>query len=157
MIFFIVSILVPVFVFLFLPRILKYLKDNGRHNSLLLFAACLLFFISWYLPSPEIQGQQTAATTHFIGGGIFTGLVWVYIKQYLQWNKHWIIELISLLGLVSLLGVANELFELFVVNLGLASLRLADTSWDLLMNTLGALTVWVLFMLHKNFLGKKFQ
>jgi hypothetical protein len=157
MVFLIVAILVPILTFLCLPRILKYVKNSGHHNSLILIAACLLFFMSWYLPSPEIQGQQTAATTHFVGGGVFTGLVWVYIKQYLQWHKHWIIELVSLLALVSLLGVANELFELLVVNLGLANLHLADTSWDLLMNTMGALTVWVLFILYMHFLRKRQQ
>lgn len=149
MIFLLISILVPIFIFFCLPRFLKYAKSDGNHNSYILFVACLLFFISWYLPSPEIQGQQTAATTHFIGGGIFTGLIWIYVKQYYHWKDRWIIELVSLLAFVSLLGVANELFELLVVNLGLADLHLVDTSWDLLMNTLGAVTVWVMYILHK--------
>lgn len=154
MIFLIVSILVPILTFIFLPRVLKCVKNTGRHNSLTLLVACLLFFSSWYLPSPEIQGQQTAAITHFLGGGLFTGLLWIYVKQYLQWNRHWVIELVSLLALVSLLGVANELFELLVVNLGLANLHLTDTSWDLLMNTLGSITVWVIYQLYQYFFKK---
>ena len=40
----------------------------------LLYVACLLFFISWYLPSPLIDRQDTSFTTHFVGGGLFTGL-----------------------------------------------------------------------------------
>jgi hypothetical protein len=123
----------------------------------MLLLACFLFFISWYLPSPDIQGQQTAATTHFVGGGVFTGLIWIYAKQYLRWTKHWIIELFSLLALVSLLGVMNELFELLVVNLGLANLHLTDTSWDLLMNTLGAITVWVVYRVYMHTFKNKSQ
>lgn len=157
MIFLLVSILVPVVVLLGLPRCLESVKKAGRHNTYILLAACLLFFISWYLPSPEIQGQQTAATTHFIGGGVFTGLIWIYIKHYFKWNYLWVIELVSLLALVSLLGVANELFELLIVHIGLTNLHLTDTSWDLLMNTLGAVTVWMIYVLLRIIRGNKFQ
>lgn len=143
MIFLIVSIFVPIIVFFGLPQLLEKSKGGGRHSPAILSLACFLFFISWYLPSPEIQGQQTAAVTHFVGGGIFTGLIWIYIKEYLNWKAHWIVEAVSLLAFVSLLGVANELFELLVVTIGLANLQLTDTSWDLLMNTAGAATVWL--------------
>lgn len=157
MIFLLISILVPILTLICLPRLLRYVNSRGRFNPPMLLLACFLFFISWYLPSPDIQGQQTAATTHFVGGGVFTGLIWIYAKQYLRWTKHWIIELFSLLALVSLLGVMNELFELLVVNLGLANLHLTDTSWDLLMNTLGAITVWVVYRVYMHTFKNKSQ
>ena len=149
MIFLLVSIVIPILTYLALPAILDAYHARGQASKLLLIAAGILFFISWYLPSPEIQGQQTAATTHFVGGGVFTGLVWIYIKHRLHWKAHWLLELVSLLALVSLLGVMNELFELFIVQIGLAGLHLTDTSWDLLMNTLGALLVWLLYRIYK--------
>jgi len=58
-------------------------------------------------------------------------------------------EFLSLFALVSMLGVANELFELVIVNLGVAGLALTDTSWDLLMNTLGALLVYCTYSLNR--------
>jgi glycopeptide antibiotics resistance protein len=84
-------------------------------------------------------------------------LIWIYIKHYFKWNYLWVIELVSLLALVSLLGVANELFELLIVHIGLTNLHLTDTSWDLLMNTLGAVTVWMIYVLLRIIRGNKFQ
>jgi hypothetical protein len=139
MIFVLISVVVPLGVYLLLPPLLQKLcgKPVARNKTLIL--ACVLFFVSWYLPSPQIHGNFTAATTHFVGGGVFTGLLWLYIKQRLGWNAPLIIEVISLLGLVSILGVVMELAELTAVELGLFSLPHTDTSWDLLMNTLGAI------------------
>ena len=42
-------------------------------------------------------------------------------------------------GLVSMLGVSNELFELTVVKIGLVAITLDDTAWDLAANSAGAL------------------
>jgi hypothetical protein len=150
MIFIFVSIFVPIATYIFLPLCLKRITETKVVNDKkLLIIAGLLFFISWYLPSPEIQGEQTAAVTHFVGGGVFTGIVWLYVKNALRWKANWLMELLGLLALVSLLGVANELFELFLTTAGVVSMTLADTSWDLLMNTLGALAVWFLYRVHR--------
>jgi glycopeptide antibiotics resistance protein len=44
-----------------------------------------------------------------------------------------------------MLGVANELFELFITQSGLIHLDPSDTWWDLLANTLGAYLLWTVF------------
>jgi hypothetical protein len=151
MIFIVVSFVIPILTYWLLPKMLgKFNPSSRKLSKLPLVLAGIAFFISWYLPSPEIQGEQTAAITHFIGGGIFTGLVWLYVWACLGRKTTWLVELMSLLALVSLLGVLNELFELFIVNIGLVDMSLTDTSWDLLMNTLGATTVWVIYTLHKH-------
>ena len=49
-----------------------------------LYAACMLFWVSWYLPSPLIEGRDTSFTTHFVGGGMFTGLLW-YLREAVPW------------------------------------------------------------------------
>lgn len=49
----------------------------------------------------------------------------------------------SVFALVSALGCINELAELFMVKVGLASIKLDDTNWDILANTLGAATIWI--------------
>lgn len=149
MIFVLLSILVPVLVCLLLPLVLETTTHKKSPKRMLLIVAGVLYFLSWYLPSPDIQGQSTAATTHFIGGGVFTGFVWLYVARHFGWRDHWLVELLSLLALVSMLGVANELFELAAVQADLISISLADTPWDLLMNTLGALIFWLVYSFKK--------
>lgn len=142
MIFIVISVVVPIGVYLTLPLLLRYhTKKPPQHNWLLAIAGGL-FLISWYLPSPLVAGQQTAFMTHLVGGGIFTGLIWIYLKENLQWKSSLLIELASIYALVSALGVANELFELALVQLRLIHLSLTDTAWDLLANTVGAILVW---------------
>lgn len=80
--------------------------------------------------------------THFVGGGVFTGLLWWYLKLALNWRAHWLIEAFSLFALVSALGCINELAELMMVKAGLATITLTDTSWDILANSLGALLTY---------------
>jgi hypothetical protein len=149
-VFVLVSAGIPLLTIFVLPPLLDaYVPRRG--NLWWLVSAGLLFFISYYLPSPLIEGKDTAAVTHFVGGGLYSGLVWLYLKQRFNWKAGWVLELISLLALVSLLGVANELFELFVDKTGIYKMTLADTSWDLLMNTLGALTVFLIYSVKKLF------
>lgn len=50
---------------------------------------------------------------------------------------------------VSSLGVINELYELLALHLGIYHESLDDTSWDLLANTVGALTFFVLYRVMK--------
>lgn len=147
MIFQIVSVVVPLVVFFSVPVLVR--KLGGKSNKYLgwLAAACVLFFISWYLPSPLIEGRDTSFTTHFLGGGVFTGLLWYYVKKSLGWKSNWASEAFSLFALVSALGVMNELFELLLKQLHLSRMTLTDTNWDLLANTLGALAFYGLYQL----------
>ncbi|MEI7512116.1 MAG: hypothetical protein WCK01_01505 [Candidatus Uhrbacteria bacterium] len=143
MIFLIISFFVPVVIWIFLPWVMYTVSAKKFERDWILFIACICFFISWYLPSPLIHGVDTNFTTHVVGGGVFSGLLWIYLKKQLQWKFSWMIELITAFGLVSTLGVMNELFELFTVELHLTKLTGTDTWWDLLANTLGTLIVWL--------------
>lgn len=131
----IVSILVPIVLFFSLPRVL-----GSKKYTSLLCVACVLFAVSWYVPSPDIYGMQTSFMTHFFGGGVFCGLLGLYLKLVKSWQKKWYIELVALLAFVSSLGVLNELFEVLLWTVDLMPQGLADTSWDLVANTAGALT-----------------
>lgn len=150
-IFHIISVVVPVLVVYLLP--MELLRRKVSTEALyryrwLLYGACGLFFISWYLPSPLIFGQDTSFTTHFVGGGIFSGLVWLYIRQVTGVRFGWSLDAFALFALVSALGVLNELAELFfAVVLGI-DIRLTDTSIDLFANTVGALLVYAGVFLH---------
>lgn len=144
MVFQIVSVVVPILLFFLVPVLVKKLGGNDKKHLAWLGAACILFFVSWYLPSPLIDGQDTSFTTHFVGGGVFTGLLWYYLKQSLRWKTWWLTEAFSLFALVSALGVANELFEIILYKAHVMR-TIADTSWDLLANTFGALTVYAVY------------
>ena len=150
-----ISVLVPTTLAVATPYVLKRNGfDNEKKYRWLLYVACLLFFISWYLPSPLIDGQNTSFTTHFVGGGLFTGLFWAYLVSSMKWRAHWLVTAFSVFALVSALGCINELAELFMVKVGLASIKLDDTNWDILANTLGATIVWIGWIIA-NFMTKK--
>lgn len=148
-IFHIISVVVPLVLALGVPYALQsYGFAREKQYRLLLYVACVLFAVSWYLPSPLIRGQDTAFVTHFIGGGVFTGLLWLYLKYSLGWRAHWLLEAFSLFVLVSALGCINELAELFFVETGIARILLTDTNWDILANTLGAIGVYCIWKLY---------
>lgn len=139
-----ISVFVPVTLACAVPYVLRH---HGFINEAkcrwLLYLACVLFFVSWYLPSPLIEGRDTSFTTHFVGGGMFTGLLWAYLVSAMRWRSHWLVMAFSVFALVSALGCINELAELLMVKAGLARITLDDTNWDILANTLGAAAVWL--------------
>lgn len=138
-----ISVVMPILVYLFTPQVIKWLSGRTAQRNILLVVACVVYFVSWYLPSPLIHGRDTSFTTHVVGGGIFSGLLWLYTKQQLKWKANKAVELTALIAMVSILGVANELLELALVEVGLSRLTLTDTNWDLVANTLGAMGYWV--------------
>ena len=139
----------PVLIAVLLPQVLRRAFPNEYQYRYLLYAACGLFFVSWYLPSFLIDGQDTSFVTHFIGGGVFTGFLWVYLKKSLNWKSQWFIEAFSLFALVSALGCINELAELILVRTHVATILLSDTSWDIVANTAGAGIVFVFYTVYK--------
>lgn len=142
MIFIFVSIIIPILTLTVLPMLLPGISAGGRDRRWLLVLASLLFFVSWYLPSPLIDGHDTAFTTHFVGGGLYTGCVWLYLRTYFNWPRRLRADIAGLFLLVSALGVLNELFELGLYVTQTTRLTLEDTSWDLWANTLGALVFY---------------
>ena len=138
------SIIVPIAIYSYLPRWLQNLGYKPAPKNLLA-AACVLYFVSFYLPTFHIEGQDTSFATHFVGGGLFSGFLWLYLKQSLRWKMLGWLELISLYLLVSGLGVANELFELLIEKTGITYVGSWDTWWDLLANSLGALAFWLVY------------
>lgn len=145
---FILSVVIPALVYIVLPTIVRGRDGDPKKYLPWLFVGMALYVISYWVPSPLIEGKDTNFSTHFIGGGLFTGFVWYYLKMSLQWKAHWLLEAFSLFALVSALGVMNELFEIGLYELH-AIKTIADTSWDLLANTLGALMFYIGYVLNK--------
>lgn len=143
----VLCILVTVAVLFFVPKIVKKYGGEIKRYRWWLYGACTLYVVSWWLPSPYINGVDTSFTTHFIGGGIFTGMLWYYLKMSLNWKAHWLLEAFSLFALVSVLGVANELLEVVLYLFGRMPNGISDTSWDIVSNTLGAGVFFVFYSL----------
>ncbi len=137
------SVIIPLIILTAVPAVIKHYGKDSKKYTPWLVAACALYIVSWWLPSPLIEGRDTSFTTHFVGGGLFTGCVWMYLKQSFNWRANWLLQVFSLFALVSALGVANELFEIVLYETGHLS-TVADTSWDLLANTLGALVFYTM-------------
>lgn len=137
------SLVVPLATYLLLPPAVTKLSGKPAPHRWPLLLAGILFAISWYLPSPDAHGIPTSNATHFVGGGIFSGLVWLYLRRQIGWRRSIGIDLVVLYAVVSALGVGNELVELAAVKIGLLDLPLTDTSEDLLANTLGAGAFWL--------------
>lgn len=146
MIFQFFSVLVPIILFIVLPR---YFHDYPEEKQARpwLFMAGALFCIAYYLPSPIIDGMDTHFWTHFIGGGIFSSVLLVYIMRAMGARYSEIEYGIRLFILVSTLGVMNELAEFVLVKLHISQITLADTSWDLVTNTLGAGAGWLMYII----------
>ncbi len=109
----------------------------------LLVVAGIIYLISWWLPSFEVFPGDFSFVKHLVGGGIFSGIVWLYIRQALDLKRSWLADALAIFALTSSLGVLNELLELGL-NLILDQERqimIFDTSYDLLANSLGALAV----------------
>ncbi len=140
------SITVAILAYFGAPWIVRHFGGETKKYRVWLLIGILLYTVSWWLPSPLIEGKNTNFTTHFLGGGIFTGMIWYYFKQSLKWKALWLLEAVSLYVFVSALGVANELFEVVLYMFGGMPNGIADTSWDLLANTLGALLFYVVYL-----------
>ncbi len=156
MLFIFISFIVPIVLFSLLPIIIRRLSGKEVKSQILLAIACLLFFISWYLPSPYIQGQYTAFMTHFVGGGFFSAFLWFYLRKQFTEDFNIFYDLAGIYTLTSALGVANELFELAITQAGIVRLPPTDTWWDLLANTLGGVLIWVIYVTYKIFKKSKF-
>ena len=132
----------PLATLLGFPPLLRRLSGRPARLEWPLVVAAALSLGSWLVPSPVVGGQHTQFSTHLVGGGLYCGFVWRWAVSTLGWRPRPVLALISLLAFTSLLGVLIELFELAVVQATALEFALADTSWDLLANTLGALVYW---------------
>lgn len=81
---YIVPLTVPLVLYFGLPLLLKRLGARQSMQPAVrwwLLAATSIYLVSWWLPSPLIDGVDTSFTTHFVGGGVFCGVLGVYILR----------------------------------------------------------------------------
>lgn len=111
--------------------------------------AAILFVVAGQLPDIHISRETNTFQEHFVGGGFYVALLFVYLKRRFALRWHWAVSLLALYALACSLGVANELFEFAVTKTGLIRIDISDTSWDLVANTTGALVGYGLLLLAK--------
>lgn len=146
------AIVIPVAVYLIASAVNR--RYNVRNNTLWLGIAAVLFSVSIFLPSPQIQGIDTEFWTHFFGGGFFMGILYIYFRPLVLRvckikELRWYHDVALLFMLTSAFGVVNELYELFAQQVRIHDESLEDTSWDLLANTLGLLSFYVAYRCAK--------
>ncbi len=107
----------------------------------LLFAVYVLNFVSLVLHAQE-QLPLLNRAEHFTSFVFIGYVIWVFFIQYLPqrvWHRHPYYTSILVLSVSSLLGVGNEIVELFLDSIWNSRFigDHYDTSLDLLMNALG--------------------
>lgn len=118
-------------------------------NKFLPAVAGLLFFIAWFLPDVHISNQTTTFQQHFVGGGFYGALLYIYFKQALGWALKPLPDVVVLFAWISALGVANEMLEFALTQLNIGHISTGDTDWDLLANTLGAFVCYCIYLIVK--------
>jgi hypothetical protein len=111
--------------------------------------AAFLFITAFFIPNINISSETTTFQQHFVGGGMYTACLYVYFKKLLGWKLPLLASFLVLFAWASAFGVANELLEFTLTKVHLAQINTGDTDWDLLANTLGALTGYVLLLISK--------
>jgi hypothetical protein len=149
--------LIPILTILLFPVLANLIASQKYRKNIYLYLAAFSYFLSWYLPSPLINGQNTSFTTHVVGGGFFSCLL---ILSFIKSQNHKLNlfqEFLTFFAFTSSLGTLNELFELFLVQFHLVKkLNITDTSWDLLANSFGCLIFYlVYFILKSKFFSQK--
>jgi hypothetical protein len=108
--------------------------------------AAVLFYFSFYLPDIHISPETTTFQQHLVGGGMYSGVLYLYAKRLFHWNFSGIGDIVMLFAWVSSLGVINKLLEFALAKSNLMILDMSDAYWDLLANTLGAYLVYLILM-----------
>ncbi len=136
---------------LWVHRLAKVLGVTRVHTApnWLPLAAGVLFCAAFFIPNVHISGETDTFQQHFVGGGFYVALLYVYCKQAFGWRLNALASLVVLFAWASAFGVANELLEFTLTKLQLASIDLTDADWDLLANTLGAFVGYGLLCLAR--------
>ena len=135
--------------FIRLGSALGYTKLPSANPTFPILAA-FLFLLSFYLPDVGISSETTTFQQHFVGGGVYSALLYIYVQQLFPGRlqfRSWAINGFYLFAWVSALGVINKLLEFGLLKTGLMRLDTSDAYWDLLANTLGAFATYCLYRL----------
>lgn len=146
------------FVFALLTPVCVYglLRFAGRVPDMsywLLGIVSIVLFVSIYVPSPLIDGENTNFGTHFVAG-VAAGMIGYFLMSAYSMMKVFERVLFSL-AISCTLGFFVEIVELFLSQVGLILLTLRDTSWDLLADVSGSVVGIIIFGVIEFFFARK--
>jgi hypothetical protein len=107
----------------------------------------ITYVVARTLPEPRITNESITLAQHFVGGGFVSTLYFVYFIREFQLKLPKVAYFVLLYPFVSMMGVTNELLEFASTKLGIYTVDGTDTWWDLLANTLGAYSLFILILL----------
>lgn len=131
--------------FVALPRVVFALAGWPRPTRLraLPWVAVALVVVAWFLPRPELVDGTDTLVLHAVGAGAGCAVLTVFLAANLGWQSS--LARIGLAFVVTaVLGTVNELGEL-ALDLAVDVDLIADTSWDLLANVVGAMVTITTF------------
>lgn len=135
----------------FISKELKFKYQPKKHIIWLVYGV-IAGVIALVLNNLLDQSRLANFLLHSIGGGVATAFTFEYLKQHMSVKFKWYIELAILFAFVSSFGVINEIYEylLELMNIMISSWDTHDTWRDLVANTLGGFTGWLVIKLIKN-------
>ena len=136
---FVVALLTPVCVY----GLLRFAGRVSDMSYWLLGIVSIVLFVSIYVPSPLIDGENTNFGTHFVAG-VAAGMIGYFLMSAYSMMKVFERVLFSL-AISCTLGFFVEIVELFLSQVGIISLTLRDTSWDLLADVSGSVVGIIIF------------
>jgi len=138
--------------FVVVPRIGFWLAGHpGPDRARVLpWISVLLFVVAWRLPNPDLAGTSTF-TQHAVGGGAACAVLGTYIALNTSIGlnpglRSSLLRIGLAFTVAATMGTGNELLELGYDQIQGTTLS-ADTSWDLLANSVGAVTAALLIEL----------
>lgn len=132
--------------FVVMPRIGFWLAGHpgADRATILPWISVLLFVVAWRLPNPDLAGTSTF-TQHAVGGGAACAVLGIYFAMNTGLRSS-LLRIGLAYAVAASMGTANELLELGYDQLQGTTLS-ADTSWDLLANSIGAVAAALLIEL----------
>ncbi len=112
-----------------------------------LWMAAAAWAIGFFIPDIHISAETDTFQLHFFGGVCAAFLYEYVVRAYRLRFDGWWQPILMLYFFACGLGVANELFEFFLAKTRIMSMSGADTWWDLVANTSGVFTAFVVIRL----------
>lgn len=136
---------------LWIGNIGRYLGVTKLHDApaWMPVLAGIVFVFAFFIPEIHVIGDTDTFQQHFVGGGAYAALLYVYCKQTFGWRLTPLASFVLLFAWVSAFGAANELLEIAMNELSMTNIYLGDASWDLLANTVGAFCAYALLCVFR--------
>lgn len=149
--------LMSVFFFVVPQLVVKFFSKEAKIDKsiIYLFFAFCLPLVWVFLPKEVVTLREVNFIQHAVGGGVAVAFVAIYLiknfRERFEIFNYFLFQLIFVFALVSMLGVVNELLEFLLdtLKIGIFSSDRYDTWYDLVANTSGAMSLFLIYAIIK--------